>query len=81
MNIPADRHLIVLNAARIRETGGDRAILQSDGLDFIELGWLTEDYYLTDCEKGSFIQFSQAQADEYARTILATGVRSVFYQP
>jgi hypothetical protein len=46
-----DRQLTVLYAARRREAGGHWAIERVDGLDCIERGWLTEDYYLTDAAK------------------------------
>jgi hypothetical protein len=41
----------VLHAAKTREAGGHWTIERIDGLDCIELGWLTEDYYLTDAAK------------------------------
>ena len=41
----------VLLAAQIREAGGDWKIQRSDGLDCIDSGWLTDDYYLTDAAK------------------------------
>src|SRR5262245_16352444 len=46
-----DRQLTVLHAAKTREAGGHWAIERIDGLDCIEAGWLTEDYYLTDAAK------------------------------
>ena len=51
MNSPTDRQLNVLHAARTREAGGHCTIERNDGLDCIEHGWLTEDYYLTDAAK------------------------------
>ena len=51
LNAPTDCQLSVLHAAQMREAGGDWEILRSDGLDCIECGWLTEDYYLTDAAK------------------------------
>jgi hypothetical protein len=35
----------------MREAGGDWKIQRSDGLDCIDCGWLTDDYYLTDAAK------------------------------
>ena len=51
MNTPTDHQLTVLNAAKTREAGGHWSIERIDGLDCIEPGWLTEDYYLTDAAK------------------------------
>ena len=54
MNTPTDRQLTVLHAARTREAGGNwtiERIERNDGLDCIDAGWLTEDYYLTDAAK------------------------------
>jgi hypothetical protein len=51
LNTPTDRQLAVLHAAKKREAGGHWAIERIDGLDCIECGWLTEDYYLTDAAK------------------------------
>ena len=51
MRVPTDRQLDVLLAARTREAGGDWQIQRSDGLDCIDHGWLTDDYYLTDAAK------------------------------
>lgn len=51
LNIPTNSQIDVLRAARTREAGGNWAIKRSDGLDCIEHGWLTEDYYLTDLGK------------------------------
>ena len=51
MNTPTDRQLTVLHAAKTREAGGHWTIERIDGLDCIECGWLTEDYYLTDAAK------------------------------
>jgi hypothetical protein len=41
----------VLLAAQMREAGGNWKIQRSDGLDCIDSGWLTDDYYLTDAAK------------------------------
>ena len=46
-----DRQLTVLHAAKAREAGGHWTIERIDGLDCIEHGWLTEDYFLTDAAK------------------------------
>jgi hypothetical protein len=51
LNPPTERQLAVLHAAKTREAGGHWTIERIDGLDCIELGWLTEDYYLTDAAK------------------------------
>jgi hypothetical protein len=51
LNTPTDRQLAVLHAAETREAGGRWTIERIDGLDCIERGWLTEDYYLTDAAK------------------------------
>ena len=51
MNTLTDRQLTVLHAAKTREAGGYWTIERIDGLDCIECGWLTEDYYLTDAAK------------------------------
>jgi hypothetical protein len=51
LNTPTDRQLAVLHAAETREAGGHWTIERIDGLDCIECGWLTEDYYLTDAAK------------------------------
>jgi hypothetical protein len=51
LNTPTDRQLTVLHAARTRESGGNWTIERNDGLDCIDAGWLTEDYYLTDAAK------------------------------
>ena len=51
MNTLTDRQLTVLHAAKTREAGGHFTIERNDGLDCIEHGWLTEDYYLTDAAK------------------------------
>jgi hypothetical protein len=51
LKTPTNSHIDVLRAARTREAGGNWAIKRSDGLDCIEHGWLTEDYYLTDLGK------------------------------
>ena len=51
MKTPTDSQINVLRAARTREAGGNWAIQRSVGLDCIEQGWLTEDYYLTDLGK------------------------------
>jgi hypothetical protein len=52
LNHLTDRQLTVLHAAKTREAGGRWTIERIDGLDCIEAGWLTEDYYLTDAAKG-----------------------------
>jgi hypothetical protein len=51
LNTPTESQLEVLFAAQTREAGGNWAIHRSDGLDCIDRGWLTEDYYLTDAAK------------------------------
>jgi len=51
LRVPTDRQLDVLLAAQMREAGGDWKIQRSDGLDCIDYGWLTDDYYLTDAAK------------------------------
>jgi hypothetical protein len=51
LNTPTERQLTVLYAAITREAGGHWTIERVDGLDCIEHGWLTEDYYLTDVAK------------------------------
>ena len=51
MRVPTDRQMGVLLAAQMREAGGDWIIQRSDGLDCIDSGWLTDDYYLTDAAK------------------------------
>jgi hypothetical protein len=51
LNTPTPSQINVLRAAQSREAGGDWAIQRSIGLDCIEYGWLTEDYYLTDLGK------------------------------
>ena len=51
MNTPTERQLTVLHAAKTRESVGHWTIERIDGLDCIECGWLTEDYYLTDAAK------------------------------
>jgi hypothetical protein len=51
LNTPTESQLQVLYAAQTREAGGNWAIRRSDGLDCIDCGWLTEDYYLTDAAK------------------------------
>jgi hypothetical protein len=48
---PTDHQLRVLHAAMAREAGAEWTIERMDGLDCIEHGWLTEDYYLTDAAK------------------------------
>jgi hypothetical protein len=54
----------VLNAAKTREAGGHWAIERIDGLDCIEAGWLTEDYYLTDAAKRLLAASSINNADQ-----------------
>jgi hypothetical protein len=51
MSTPNESQIDVLRAAQTREAGGNWAIRRSVGLDCIEHGWLTEDYYLTDLGK------------------------------
>jgi hypothetical protein len=51
VNTLTDRQLTVLHAAKTREAGGNGTIERIDGLDCIECGWLSEDYYLTDAAK------------------------------
>jgi hypothetical protein len=51
LKAPTNSQIDVLRAARTREAGGNWAIKRNDGLDCIEHGWLTEDYYLTDLGK------------------------------
>ena len=51
LNTLTDRQLTVLYAAKTREAGGHWTIERIDGLDCIDRGWLTEDYYLTDAAK------------------------------
>jgi hypothetical protein len=51
MSTPNESQIDVLRAAQTREAGGNWAIGRSVGLDCIEHGWLTEDYYLTDLGK------------------------------
>jgi len=51
LNYPTHRQLNVLLAAKTREDGGNWVIERTDGLDCIDRGWLTEDYYLTDAAK------------------------------
>jgi hypothetical protein len=51
LNTPTERQLTVLYAAKTREAGGHWMIERIDGLDCIEHGWLTEDYYLTGVAK------------------------------
>ena len=51
MKIPTGSQIDVLRAAQSREAGGNWSIKRRDGLDCIEYGWLTEDYYLTDLGK------------------------------
>jgi hypothetical protein len=51
LSTPTESQIDVLRAAETREAGGDWAIRRSVGLECIEHGWLTEDYYLTDLGK------------------------------
>ena len=51
LNTLTGRQLTVLYAAKTREAGGHWTIERIDGLDCIDRGWLTEDYYLTDAAK------------------------------
>jgi len=51
LNVPTNRQLAVLHFAKSREAGGPWVIERIDGLDCMECGWLTEDYYLTDAAK------------------------------
>ena len=51
MSTPTERQMNVQLAACRREAGGDWTIDRVDGLDCIDRGWLTEDYYLTDVAK------------------------------
>ena len=51
MSTPTERQMNVLLAACRREAGGDWTIDRVDGLDCIDRGRLTEDYYLTDVAK------------------------------
>jgi hypothetical protein len=51
LSTPNESQIDVLRAAQTREAGGNWAISRSVGLDCIEHGWLTEDYYLTDLGK------------------------------
>jgi len=51
LNVPTPRQLNVLFAAQSREAGQEWKIERPDGLDCIDRGWLTEDYYLTDGAK------------------------------
>jgi hypothetical protein len=44
-------HDVSPKGAHLKIPGGNWAIKRSDGLDCIEYGWLTEDYYLTDLGK------------------------------
>ena len=50
-SLPTEPQIRVLRAAQSREAGGNWAIQRSIGLDCIEYGWITEDYYLTDLGK------------------------------
>ena len=51
LNTLTGRQLTVLYAAKTDEAGGHWTIERIDGLDCIDRGWLTEDYYLTDAAK------------------------------
>jgi hypothetical protein len=56
LNTPTPSQINVLRAAESHEAGGNWSIQRwsiqrSTGLDCIEHGWLTEDYYLTDLSK------------------------------
>jgi hypothetical protein len=51
LNTPTPSQINVLRASQSREAGADWSIERSIGLDCIEHGWLTEDYYLTDLGK------------------------------
>jgi hypothetical protein len=51
LKLPTDRQMDVLHAAQMREAGCNWEIQRSDGLDCIDCGWLTDDYYLTDVAK------------------------------
>ena len=51
MKLPTERQLTVLHAAKTRDAGGHWTIERIDGLNCIECGWLTDDYYLTDAAK------------------------------
>jgi hypothetical protein len=51
LSTPTASQIHVLRAAQSREAGGNWSIQRSVGLDCIERGWLTEDYYLTDLGK------------------------------
>ena len=64
LNSLTDRQLTVLNAAKTREAGGHWAIERIDGLDCIEAGWLTEDYYLTDAAKRLLAASSISNAEQ-----------------
>ena len=50
MSTPTEFQIDVLRAAETREAGGDWAI-RGAWSEYIEHGWLTEDYYLTDLGK------------------------------
>jgi hypothetical protein len=51
LGTPTESQICVLRAAQSREAGGSWSIQRSIGLDCIEHGWITEDYYLTDLGK------------------------------
>ena len=50
-SLPTEHQIHVMRAAQSREAGGNWSIQRSIGLDCIEYGWITEDYYLTDLGK------------------------------
>jgi hypothetical protein len=70
LNTPTASEIHALRAAQSREAGGNWSIQRTTGLDCIEHGWLTEDYFLTDLGKRILAQMDLERRVNPAKQIV-----------